>query len=948
VFAAIGELLAPNPSSTRLGGRSLMAGGGGLSRDLKLIDVYAISTGAMFSSGLFLLPGIAFAQSGSWVILAYFVSALMAVPAMLSKAELSAAMPKAGGTYFFLDRSMGPLVGTVGGLGTWIAMGLKSAFALIGMGAYLAILFDLDITRVAIALTVVFTAINVFGASETARLQRWLVYALVSILAVFVVAGLVDLSSQNLIESTKEKLGSATDATFEGFLATVGLVFISYAGLTKVCGVAEEVENPNRNILLGMALSLGTAALLYTVTAYVLVMVLDHAAMPTDLTPIATAAVTVFDWMPGEVGVWVACTAALAAFASTANAGVMSASRYLLAMGRDDLIGRPFRELGRYRTPTLAVLTTGAFLVVLLLSFDVVSLAKLASAFQLLMFAFVNGAVIVMRESKIEAYDPAVKSPLYPWMQLMGIFFSLALIIELGHMPMLFTLGLIAVGTAWFFVHGKDRVVRRGAVLHWFERLGRERFQDLEAELRSIIDESQLREDDPYSEMIDGAFFIDLDEPTEFPQVSQLAAQLLATRVPLDGSKIAEEFTLASRRGTVPVERETALPHFRVVGLEDHPLVVVRAPAGVKIDVGEEHPSGKREVPAKVLLFLVSPEENPGQHLRILARLASLLEKPEFVQTILDTGDHDDLRLILRGDPVRALTEQLTSKLKSDGQMAWSPGEPGEFANILVVRRGDEDEGIVERAKYLAELSGGRVTEVRLDDGRLDWGVSRVEHKPTGKAWIDVIRAVLRWGHDLVVVAPDDSNHRLDSFTQHLLRKCPCPVWAIRQASRERSSKIAVALAAQLDDVGHCNMDAAVIALAQRLAEVKGAELHVVHAWHFPGEALLEARVSEEDWSGERKKWEGTARRAVADLLKKHGVSTSAVSLHLVEGAPSEVIKSYAEDNEIDMMIMGTAGKAGIAGFFIGSTAEDIVLTVPCAVLAVKPEGFATPIQLPS
>jgi len=140
-----------------------MPAGSSLKKSLTLYDVYAISTGAMFSSGFFLLPGIAAAETGPSVVLAYFVAGLLILPAMLSLAELSTAMPKSGGTYYFLDRSLGPLAGTAGGLGTWLALVFKSAFALIGMGAYLVIWVDLPVQPVAIALTVAFTAVNIIG-----------------------------------------------------------------------------------------------------------------------------------------------------------------------------------------------------------------------------------------------------------------------------------------------------------------------------------------------------------------------------------------------------------------------------------------------------------------------------------------------------------------------------------------------------------------------------------------------------------------------------------------------------------------------------------------------------------------------------------------------------------------------------------------------------------------
>ena len=112
-----------------------------LKKELSLLNIYAIATGATLSSGFFLLPGIAAAQAGPAVVLAYVVAAIHLVPAVFSMAELSTAMPRSGGIYYFLDRSLGPLIGAIGGLGTWLVMILKTAFALIGMGAYVSLFF---------------------------------------------------------------------------------------------------------------------------------------------------------------------------------------------------------------------------------------------------------------------------------------------------------------------------------------------------------------------------------------------------------------------------------------------------------------------------------------------------------------------------------------------------------------------------------------------------------------------------------------------------------------------------------------------------------------------------------------------------------------------------------------------------------------------------------------
>ncbi len=115
-----------------------------LKKELGLFDVFAISTGAMFSSGFFLLPGLAASHTGASVILAYLLAGILIMPAMFSIAEISTALPRSGGAYFFLDRSLGPMMGTVGGIGTYVALILKTAFALVGIGAYATLFFDIQ------------------------------------------------------------------------------------------------------------------------------------------------------------------------------------------------------------------------------------------------------------------------------------------------------------------------------------------------------------------------------------------------------------------------------------------------------------------------------------------------------------------------------------------------------------------------------------------------------------------------------------------------------------------------------------------------------------------------------------------------------------------------------------------------------------------------------------
>jgi len=912
----------------------------------------------MFSSGFFLLPGIAFGMSGKWVVLAYAVSALIVVPAMLSKAELASALPKAGGTYYFLDRSMGPLIGTVGGLGTWIALGLKNTFALIGLGAYLALFVEVDIMVVALAGAVAFTAINIFGAKETAALQRWLVYILVGILLIFVFAGFVEIAQgDGFVETTRRRFREAPGSDVDGFLATVGLVFVSYAGLTKVAGVAEEVERPDRNILFGMVLSLGTAFLLYTLGAFVLVVVLDHAALPTDLAPIASAAERTLDWLPGRTGVFLIFLAATAAFASTANAGILAASRYLLAMGRDRLIADAFRKVGRFQTPTLAILATGGFVVVCLLTLDVVSVAKLASSFQLLMFALVCLAVIVMRESRIQTYDPPVRSPFYPWTQLAGIFVSFFLIIEMGRLAILFTLAIVAFGVVWFFLYAQPRVAREGAVLHWFERLGRDRSEALEHEIWSILKETGLRAGDPFAELMSRTQVVELAGRPAFPEVARLVGERLSERIPLDAVEIAEEFVRGVRTGLVPVTHGIAIPHFRIPGLAQHELVVARARSGVVVHVGEEHPSGEHEVEVHALFFLLSPEEEPGQHLRILAKLATQAERPDFLDAWRGARDAGDLRALLTDQEIRALAERVVVEAAPPPEPTPVPHvSPGAFRRVLVIDPGHgRTDALCARVRMLATAEEAHTTIARISQGGRSTppaeisGPERSVIQLDGVPWMAVIREVVVGQHDLVLLeAGGEGVFDLDSFAKHLLRKCPCPVWVVPSAPARALRRVVAAIDAEASTDAHRSLNTFILDMAAALTRDPDSELHVVYAWHFAGAQTLAIRGHLDDEALRHAAWKERSyyEHKLREVLREHGASSDRMNVHLVEGEPIEALPRFTAEHEADVLVMGTVCRTGIAGYIIGNTAEDVLSEVECAVVAVKPGGFVTPVDV--
>lgn len=625
-----------------------------LKKNLNLFDVYAMSTGAMFSSGLFLLPGIAAGTTGDSVYLAYLLAGFLILPAMYCMAELSTAMPKAGGTYYFLDRAMGPLMGTIGGLGSWVAVVFKSAFALVGMGAYLGIYLDISFTLLAIILTVVFGLINVIGAKETTLLQRVLVTALVVILTAFIIFGMSEVGGGSTF-APNDAEQSFFRSGLAGFVSTIGLVFVSYAGLTKVASVAEEVENPDVNIPLGMTLSLATATIIYTLGTLILINVLDQAVLEESLTPVADAGEVFLDWAPADLGVILIVVAAIAAFASTGNAGIMSASRYPYAMAKDKLIPAQLSELGRFGTPTRSVAMTVVAMILVLVALDVEAVAKLASAFQLVLFGLICVAVIVMRESRIDSYKPGFKAPLYPWLQIAGIIIAIWLISEMGLLAIGFTAAMLIGCVMWYRFYASGNLERRGAIFHVHQRLGEQKYEGLERELMTIIHDRTEDEDLSYEALIARSAVEDVRSGVhDEERLTALLGEIAHARFEA-GDEIAA--ALAEDWLFRPVGEGVYLSLGVRKQLSQPELIVCRFGPDAILALGGDADEADGEsaeaddlADAHTLLFLVAPHRPVGLDLRLAGHIAEVVQSDNFTERWLGAPDEKALNGILMRD----------------------------------------------------------------------------------------------------------------------------------------------------------------------------------------------------------------------------------------------------------------------------------------------------------
>ncbi|MBM4235539.1 MAG: amino acid permease [Firmicutes bacterium] len=400
-----------------------------LKRELGLIDVIMITAGSMIAAGLFVLPGIAFSRAGPAVILSYGLAAMIALPTLLSAAELSTAMPKAGGIYFFVSRGIGYSIGSIAGFSRWFAITLKSSYALLGIGLYSTAFTGFNPKVVAVAACLIFVVINLLGIKIVGFAQLFFTALLLGLIGVFIISSSPSISMDHFVPFFS--------SGFKPVLATAGFIFISYGGMLVITGLAEEVKRPRRNIPLGMIIGLLVTALIYVAVVVVTVGVSDAEALITTFTPVAdVAGITM-----GHVGLIVASLAAFLAFITTANAGIAAASRYPLAMSRDGLL--PYvmgAGLQKGNLPSNSIFCTGLLILLAIVFLPLDTLVEIASSMLLISYILANLAQLVIRKKKEPNYRPTFTAPFYPWLQYISIAGLLVLLIQIGIKPLLFAL----------------------------------------------------------------------------------------------------------------------------------------------------------------------------------------------------------------------------------------------------------------------------------------------------------------------------------------------------------------------------------------------------------------------------------------------------------------------------------------------------------------------------
>jgi len=398
-------------------------------------------------SGIFVLPGLAVGITGSSVWLAFLVAALCILPAVLSKSELATSMPKSGGTYVYIERAFGPLFGTISGLGLWLSLLLKSAFSLVGLSAYLYVLIEVDssLTKsIALFSLLLILLLNIFGVKKVEKTQLLIVS-----ISVLSLVGLIFFGFGSFDSALTEPVFSKESS---GFISAVAFLYISYAGVTKVAAVAGEIKNPEVNLPKTMLISLFLITVVYVLVAIVLVGNVEASLLVNDIKPIYTLSQTLggdaFGYAAGIVGVLT--------LLSMANSGVLASSRFPFAMARDKMLPDFLGSVSaKFMTPVYSIIVTAFIIGLAIIYLDVEKIAKLASAFKVLMFISVNLAVIVLRETNAQWYNPSYKSPFYPYVQVFGVISGVVLLAYLGLLPLLSVLGVFVFGFITFLFYGR-------------------------------------------------------------------------------------------------------------------------------------------------------------------------------------------------------------------------------------------------------------------------------------------------------------------------------------------------------------------------------------------------------------------------------------------------------------------------------------------------------------
>ncbi len=208
-----------------------------------------------------------------------------------------------------------------------------------------------------------------------------------------------------------------------------------------------------------------------------------------------------------------------------------------------------------------------------------------------------------------------------------------------------------------------------------------------------------------------------------------------------------------------------------------------------------------------------------------------------------------------------------------------------------------------------------------------------------------MIMQVFKGNHDLLIKATH-KHAKLGSviFTPtdwHLLRKCPCPLLLVKQHVWRKNGKILTAVNILSDNETHTHLNDKLIYKSQQIGQRLNAEVHLVNAYP-PTPVNITIELPEFDTNSYTDAVRGQHLIAMKALRQKHGIDEA--NTHCLEGLPEDIIPNIAKNIDAELVILGTTGRVGLSAIFIGNTAEHTIDQLDCDLLAIKPDGYISPL----
>jgi amino acid transporter/mannitol/fructose-specific phosphotransferase system IIA component (Ntr-type) len=581
----------------------------------------------------------------------------MLVPAVLSQLELATAIPKAGGTYFYSERILGSFAGVFAGLANWISIFLKSAFALVGIGVFINLIFpgvpETSIRFISAGACLFFGFLNIYSVKSSGKVQVFMLFFLLMILAFIVLIGWREVDFSYYSDITPFNWGK--------IFQTAGIVFISYGGVATIANIAEEVQKPEKSLVRGTLWAFGVVQMLYLLVVFVVIGVLPADKLLKSLTPVSDAALHSAPGTFGEVVFILSAVGAMLAFITTANGGIMTSSRVPMAMSRDDLIPSFFQKVSRkFKTPVWSIAVTVSVMLVIILTLRIDVLAKVASLFMILLFFMINLAVIIARQAPIAHYCPVFRAPFYPYTQIVGMGFCVFLILEMGTVPILITAGFLVFSVFWYFLYVRRRVQRKSALLHLVEEIMAVEFKNaessLEKELLEILMERNEIEEDRFDRMVKDAVVLDLEEKMTCGEFFTIVARKAEEKWGVEKQEVEMGLETREEEASTRIYNGIAVPHaiLHVPMKEDPVLVLARNRKGIRWKEGDED--------VKAAFVLLGTPETRGPQLRALMAIAQILKESKFIKKWMNIEESKELRSFFLLDKRKRYSEEKGEK----------------------------------------------------------------------------------------------------------------------------------------------------------------------------------------------------------------------------------------------------------------------------------------------